>query len=211
MRETRRPVRRSGVVDRYGDPWGDGGHELELGDAYEARHRQLVGRLTGAHAVQPHDVTVTVIELRAVVIMRSELVRLKMPVCDGVRVITVRFVHMLGRKGRRHGEPRRQNEADDEPAESMRHASRLWLRTSRGVKRFGWILPPLTGLASDAGRSRRPAEMGRGPLTRTPDRRSYSCRAASASSAAGARRLGYRVHTLAPNTTHLPDRSPTSR
>lgn len=148
MSEARRPVRRSGVVDRCGDPRRHGGHELELGDAHEARHGQLVGRLTGAHAVQPQDVTVTAIELRAVVIMRSEPVRLKMPVCDRVRVITVRFVHMLGRKRRRQGEKRRQDQSDDKPAGRMRHASRLWLPTARLVKRFGLSLCNQQCLAS---------------------------------------------------------------
>lgn len=187
MREARRPVRRSGVVEPCGDPWGDGGRELELGDAYEGRHRQLVGRLTGAHAVQPHDATVTATELRAVVVMRSELVRLKMPVCDRVWVITVRFVHMLGRQRRRHGEPWRQNEADDEPAESMRHAWRLWLRTARVVKRFGLSRTEAAGVSRSAMSC--VSQLGR-------------------MSAMVARRLVYRVHTLAPEHDRPPDRHP---
>jgi len=100
LSEAGRPVRRTGVVDRCGDPQGDDGREFDGVDACDARHRQLVGRLTGTHAVEPHDVTVRVIELRAVVIMRREHVRLKMPMCDRVRVITVRFVHVLWRKRR---------------------------------------------------------------------------------------------------------------
>jgi len=76
-------------------------------------------------------VTVTVIELRGVVIMRSEHVRLKMPMCDRVRVITARFVHMLWRKRRRQGEKRRQDQSDDKPAGRARHAPRLLLGTAR--------------------------------------------------------------------------------
>jgi hypothetical protein len=67
-------------------------------------------------------VTVDVVDLRAVVIVCGELVELNVSVRDGVGVVGVRFVDMLGRHRRRQGEPRRQNKADDDPAEWIRHA-----------------------------------------------------------------------------------------
>lgn len=117
---------RPGVVDRRRDPTGRGGLKVEPGDAPEGWGRQLVDRLAGTHAVQPYDVAVGVVDLRAVAMRRSELVRLNVPVRERARAVAIRFMQMLGRKRRRQGEPRRQNEADDEPAERMRHPSQLW-------------------------------------------------------------------------------------
>jgi hypothetical protein len=72
--------------------------------------------------MQPDDLTLTVIELRGLVIVRSELVCLEVSVRDGERVVGVRFVQMLWRKGCRQGDKRRQNETHKNPVQWMRHA-----------------------------------------------------------------------------------------
>ena len=115
-------MRRNGIVDGRGDPCSDCRSQFTAVGTRRLRYRQLVRRLIRAHVIQPHDVTIAVIELRTAVIMRSELVRLEVSVRDAARVIGVRFVHMFGRKRRRQGQQGRQNDRDHEPAERMKHA-----------------------------------------------------------------------------------------
>jgi hypothetical protein len=45
-----------------------------------------------------------------IVIVRCDLMRLKMPVGDGMRVIAVRLMHMLGRVRRRQRDGRHQSQ-----------------------------------------------------------------------------------------------------
>ena len=82
-------MRRRGVVDRCGDPSSDVRNHFEALRNHRLGYGQLVSRLTGAHVVQPDDLTVAVIELRATVIVRSGLMRLEMPVRDRVGVVGV--------------------------------------------------------------------------------------------------------------------------
>ena len=110
-------MRRSGIVDRRDDPLGESRNEFNAMGKGGVRRWQVVRRLAGADAIQPHDVTVDMVDLRAVMIVRGELVRLNVSVRDSVGVVDVRFVDMLGRKDPRQGEPWRQNDADREPAE----------------------------------------------------------------------------------------------
>jgi hypothetical protein len=113
---------RSGVVDRRGDPSRDCRHHVKtLGNSC-VWYRQLVRRLTGAHVMQPDDFTVTVIQLRRVVVVHSELVRFQVSVRDRMRVAGVRFVQMLWRNRCRQGDKRRQNETHEYPAQRRWHA-----------------------------------------------------------------------------------------
>lgn len=82
-------MRRRGVVDRCGDPSSDVRSHFEALRNHRPGYGQLVNRLTCAHVVQPDDLTVAVIELRAAVVVRSGLMRLEMPVCDRVGVVGV--------------------------------------------------------------------------------------------------------------------------
>jgi hypothetical protein len=72
--------------------------------------------------MQPDDLTVTVIELRSVVVVHSELVRLQVSVRDRMRVAGVRFVEMLWRNRRRQGDKRRQNKTHEYSAQRRWHA-----------------------------------------------------------------------------------------
>lgn len=72
--------------------------------------------------MQPDDLTVTVIELRSVVVVHGDLVRLEVPVRDGMRMAGVRFVQMLWGKRCRQGDKGRQNETHGYPAERRWHA-----------------------------------------------------------------------------------------
>lgn len=72
--------------------------------------------------MQPDDLTVTVIQLRRVVVVHSELVRFQVSVRDRMRVAGVRFVQMLWRNGCRQGDKRRQNETHEYPAQRRWHA-----------------------------------------------------------------------------------------
>lgn len=133
MREARRTVRRSRIVDWRGDPSLERRRQLEPVGRRDVGHRELIRRLKRADIIEPHNVTVTVIDLRAVLIERGDVVRRQVPVRDCVRVIGIRFVHMLRRKRRRQREPGRQNEGDGNAAEPVRHAFAImgWSSASR--------------------------------------------------------------------------------
>lgn len=88
----------------------------------------MVTRLKRAERIQPHDVAIRMIDLGAVVIMRSDLVRRDVSVGDGLRVIVVRFVDVLWRKGRRQGEPGHHAPDDDDD-----HEAADWMRHARGL------------------------------------------------------------------------------
>lgn len=124
LRRPRRAFRRRGPVDTHGDP-SDHGDQLKTIGTGLGEYRQLVRRLVRARVIQPHDVTITVIDLRTVWIVRSKVMGLKVSNSRDVRAIAVRLVHMLGHKHCGQAEPWRQDEGDDEPTESRRHALRF--------------------------------------------------------------------------------------
>ena len=109
-------MRRSGIVDRRGDPPGQrsNGLELERDDGQWRRggkHPALDRRI-----VQPYDPPFAMIELGPVVI-----VGFCVAVNDGVRVIGIRLVEMLGRQGVKGREARRERKRQDCPPERPRH------------------------------------------------------------------------------------------
>ena len=71
---------------------------------------------------EPYDVILVVVEFGAVVIVRRELVRLKVAVRDRLRVIVVGLVHV--RVGHRRGteQPRCERQCDDGAAKPGAHA-----------------------------------------------------------------------------------------
>ena len=79
------------------------------------RHRQLIRGSVRAHVIEPDDVPITMIELRAVVIVRGEFVCVRVPMRNRVCAIAVSFVHMFWCARSRQGEQRRQSDADETP------------------------------------------------------------------------------------------------
>jgi hypothetical protein len=100
----RRAVWRSRLIERRGDAAAGCRHRLEIRwkDAKRNRERNR-GRLDGG-VVQPDDASLMALYFGAVVI-----VRLEVSMGDGVRMITIGFVNVLGRDDRQKHHARREH------------------------------------------------------------------------------------------------------
>jgi hypothetical protein len=72
--------------------------------------------LVDRDGVEPHDMPIIVGELSVVMVV-ARMVRFEMLMHRSVRVIGVRFVHVLGRKRRCKRDVRHKNDTDDGPPE----------------------------------------------------------------------------------------------
>ena len=109
---------RTCVEDRRKNPIVQIRNDAEWCGDDDVDERQLVGRLLKREVVvEPDDASFAVLDFGTVVI-----VRLEMAMDDGVRVVRVAVVHMLGRNGEGNRHPRREGERNDYAATPGRHA-----------------------------------------------------------------------------------------
>ena len=81
----------------------------------------MIGVLDQARVAQPEYAVLAVIEFRSVMIVRVDGMQGRVPVCDRLRVISVRLMKMLLGQDRRANKPRRQGESDERAAEPCWH------------------------------------------------------------------------------------------
>lgn len=81
----------------------------------------MIGVLDKARGAQPEYAVLTVIEFRSVMIVRVDGMQGRVPVCDRLRVISIRLMKMLLGQDRRADKPRCQGESDERAAEPCWH------------------------------------------------------------------------------------------
>src|SRR5438093_12010402 len=119
----RRPVNRRHVVERRRRPKSVGRHRFEAGGDEWERRIDLIRGLVESCALQPDDARRALLDLRALRLVRLEMMRFEMAVNESVRMASAGLVRMQRRERRTKDEERR----DDAP---RRHASE---RTNTGT------------------------------------------------------------------------------
>jgi hypothetical protein len=82
----------------------------------------VIGALVKAGIAQPDDLLVAVATFNLVMVVRRERVRLEVPMCNGVVMIGVAFVHVLRWNGGIPDKPRCERQHEKGAAEPEEHA-----------------------------------------------------------------------------------------
>ena len=118
-------MRRRGIVVGPCNPLADWRNKFWSFRRRGGGRRELICGPVQRDIVQPDDVSIVFSELSVVVIVRPNVVWLKVSVSRRLRMVSVGLVDVLGRQRRRKGDVGCQYQADDDPAKGGRHAGEI--------------------------------------------------------------------------------------
>ena len=118
-------MRRRGIVVGSCNPLADWRNKFGSFRRRSGGRRELICGLVQRDIVQPDDVSIVFSELSVVVIVRPNVVWLKVSVRRRLRMVGVGLVDVFGRQRRRKGDVGCQYQADDDPAKGRRHAGEI--------------------------------------------------------------------------------------